>query len=465
MVLVAIDSPAADASGPVFTVMNTSEVPPDGVWFRNSPHTADTSRITGLGVYANERVQLGCYAFGDAVGPYNDSLWYFVLNVTRPTNDGAPNQGYLNAHYINDGQNANVVDVGVPACGSGPSTTQAVPPRPPTQTSSNDFVVMNTDETPPDGVWFRNSPYLADTDRIAGHGVFAGDRVALQCYAFGDSVGPYQDRLWYKVTNLTRPTVPSTGAANSGFLNAHYVNDGQNANVVDPGVPHCTGVSGPPPTPGGTTKANPTTPPPGRRLPAEPCAEAFGIGTSSTHRIFGGQETDHDFASSQYLVCSGAFGAPTGIQFSAQMQCAMVAAVFAFGAPLAAETVSNVCDGADLANSVLKGDWLGGAGSLALSRACGYVADAFSYAGGTAVAGVLSETGPIAVAVGVATAHALNSVLTLTCGALFDGGANAIGQQMESNHEVAVAHDIRSKGECLHERVVFGATFWSAAPC
>lgn len=114
-------SPAVGAAtGPIFTVMNTSETLPDGVWFRNSPHTADTSRITGLGVYKNEQVQLQCYAWGDAVGPYNDQLWYYVNNVTRPAVAGRANVGYLNAHYINDGKNANQVDAGVPACGAPP---------------------------------------------------------------------------------------------------------------------------------------------------------------------------------------------------------------------------------------------------------------------------------------------------------------------------------------------------------
>lgn len=115
---------ASAASGPVFTVMNTSETPPDGVWFRRSPHTADTDRVTGHGVYMNERVQLKCYAWGDAVGPYANKLWYFVLNVTRPTNAGVTNQGYLNAHYINDGKAANQIDARVAQCGTTP------PPNP-----------------------------------------------------------------------------------------------------------------------------------------------------------------------------------------------------------------------------------------------------------------------------------------------------------------------------------------------
>jgi hypothetical protein len=102
--------------GPTYVVMNTSETLPDGVWFRNSPHEEDTSRITGLGPYKNESVELHCYAFGDAVGPYNDRLWYYATDVTRPTIDGKSNVGYLNAHFINDGKVANEIDAGVPEC-------------------------------------------------------------------------------------------------------------------------------------------------------------------------------------------------------------------------------------------------------------------------------------------------------------------------------------------------------------
>jgi len=132
----AVASPAS--AGPVFTVMNTSETQPDGVYLRNSAHTADTSRTYGLGVFSGEQVHLSCYvANGDVVGPYNDSLWYYVNNVTRPSVNGQPDQGYLNAHYINDGQNANIVDSGVPACGAGvPAPPVATPPPPQSTTRS-----------------------------------------------------------------------------------------------------------------------------------------------------------------------------------------------------------------------------------------------------------------------------------------------------------------------------------------
>ena len=123
---------AEAAPGPEFVVMNTSESPPDGVYFRNSPYWSDTMRIYGLGVFMNERVELQCYAFGEAVGPYNNSLWYYAANVTRPMNsDGHANKGMLNAHYINDGRSANQVVTGVPACANNrPPETPVNPPAP-----------------------------------------------------------------------------------------------------------------------------------------------------------------------------------------------------------------------------------------------------------------------------------------------------------------------------------------------
>jgi hypothetical protein len=103
-------------SEPVFTVMHTDETLPDGVWFRNTPHTNDTDRVTGHGVYKGEQVRVRCYAWGDAVGPYGNTVWYWVTNVTRPTINGQPNTGYLNTHYVDDGQTANHPHAGIPTC-------------------------------------------------------------------------------------------------------------------------------------------------------------------------------------------------------------------------------------------------------------------------------------------------------------------------------------------------------------
>jgi hypothetical protein len=78
----------------------------------------------------NERVELQCYGFGQAIGPYSNSLWYYTLNVTRPTNNGAPNQGMLNAHYVNDGRATNEVVSGVPACVNNRPPATPTPPTP-----------------------------------------------------------------------------------------------------------------------------------------------------------------------------------------------------------------------------------------------------------------------------------------------------------------------------------------------
>ena len=245
---------ALGASGPVFTVMNTSETPPDGVWFRNSPHTADTARVTGLGVYMNERVQLQCDAAGDAVGKYNDSLWYFVVDVTRPTNNGVPNQGFLNAHYINDGQTANVVDAGVPACvnnappnSSPPPTPAPNPPAPPPSSSSaptptqtpvpsNVKTVVNADG----GIYWRSGPDWSFVVTDPGHGIYTGDRVNLNCFVNGGTVPPLNSNaLWYFAS------IYSGRGIGQGYLNDHFLNTGLNVpNQVVPGVPACVITGG-----------------------------------------------------------------------------------------------------------------------------------------------------------------------------------------------------------------------------
>jgi hypothetical protein len=112
---------AAASAGPVFSVMNTSEQPPDGVWFRNSPRTADTERVTGLGVYAGEQIRAVCVRMGEAVGVYGNRVWYYSENISRLSVGRRPNVGYLNTHYVNDGMIANQVAPGVPQCGSTPT--------------------------------------------------------------------------------------------------------------------------------------------------------------------------------------------------------------------------------------------------------------------------------------------------------------------------------------------------------
>ena len=66
---------------------------------------------------------------------------------------------------------------------------------------------------------------------------------------------------------------------------------------------------------------------------------------------------------------------------------------------------------------------------------------------------------------GVNTYRAVSSSLKVVCGLLFDGGAVAIGNKLEADHETRVALDITRTGKCLRERVVLGVISWAAVPC
>ncbi len=99
------------------------------------------------------------------------------------------------------------------------------------------FPVMNTSESMPDGVWFRNSPRQNDTNRETGFGVYAGESMAVDCFSWADPVGQYNNHIWYRGLDVSRPTV--NGHSNYGWMNTHYVNDGMTVDRAARGVPDC----------------------------------------------------------------------------------------------------------------------------------------------------------------------------------------------------------------------------------
>ena len=106
------------------------------------------------------------------------------------------------------------------------------------------FPVMNTSETQPDGVFFRNSATNNDTDRVTGHGVYASNTIQVFCYTYGEQTGPYKTTVWYFAKNVTRPTVGNpavqdNAVPNVGYINSHYVNDHMTGNKPYPGIPAC----------------------------------------------------------------------------------------------------------------------------------------------------------------------------------------------------------------------------------
>ncbi|MDO8213462.1 hypothetical protein [Conexibacter sp. CPCC 206217] len=104
--------PAPGGANLVFSVFNAD----GGIYYRRSPSWGDTAQAPGVGVYNGDQVQLICGAYGEAVGPYGNTWWSYVRNLTRP-NIG---EGWVNAHYINDGAVANQPTPGENTCDGNP---------------------------------------------------------------------------------------------------------------------------------------------------------------------------------------------------------------------------------------------------------------------------------------------------------------------------------------------------------
>jgi hypothetical protein len=230
-------TPPAAGGGLAFPVQNTGETLPDGVYFRNSPHTADTSAIPGLGVYAGEQVSLSCYGFGDAVGPYSDALWYRVANVTRPTTNGIANVGWLNAHYINDGKLANQVDAGVPVCAGYLGSPEASPsPAPSEPTGPSAPTPSPTYGETTGGVAHTWTNYL-NAGGNEGPSIGSNATVQIACKIAGFAVAD-GNTWWYRIESS-----PWNGAY---YVSADaFYNNGQTSGslhgtpFVDPAVASC----------------------------------------------------------------------------------------------------------------------------------------------------------------------------------------------------------------------------------
>jgi surface antigen len=80
--------------------------------------------------------------------------------------------------------------------------------------------------TSSDGVYARSGPHQAD---VTGYGPGYGAAVTYLCWLWGDSVGPYSDRLWYNVS----------WSGGTTWINDHWLSDPEPANTPVPGVPEC----------------------------------------------------------------------------------------------------------------------------------------------------------------------------------------------------------------------------------
>jgi hypothetical protein len=226
-------------------------------WRGNPPDWNNPIRNVGYGVYNGDQIELDCWTNGSTVPPYNNNTLWYHARVVAGLGKG---DGFVNDHFIATGINLpNIVVPGVPQCGGSPAPAPPPPPVPtppspsPSPTPSpppgsgggSVYSIFNADG----GVFFRDSPSWGDTRQVVGQGVYNGDQVRLLCGAMGEAVGPYANKWWSYVENLSRP------GAGKGWVNAHFINDAMPANSPSPGEGTCDGnlgAGGTGPGPGGT---------------------------------------------------------------------------------------------------------------------------------------------------------------------------------------------------------------------
>jgi hypothetical protein len=172
-----------------------------GPWtVENSPGNWENFPDTysaGAGLGNTTSVYLECYFYGQAEGPYGNTLWYLAM-----TENGAQS-GWINDHYLSTPGTAAAPEPQVPHCAHTAGTGLL-------QNSGKTF-----DVTGSPGNW-GNSP-TAGND-VSGYGITNGDPVELLCYLEGAETGPYDNTLWYFALDTT------TGHQSFGWINDHYLN-------------------------------------------------------------------------------------------------------------------------------------------------------------------------------------------------------------------------------------------------
>jgi len=242
--LATIQAATANAD-PTYGVMNAE----GGIYWRSGPDWNTPEAVPGNGFYPDTVIAVHCYQAGAGNVPGSTDYMWEQASVVAGSGYGS---GWVNEHFINDGQPINQPSPGVPPCGSAPPgpPPSSPPPSAPPSEGGPTYSIVDADG----GVYFRNSPRWSDPRAIPGAGVYTGDQVRLVCGAFGEAYGPYANRWWSYVQNLSRSD------AGSGWVNAHFINDAMPANQPSPGETVCpTSIPGSPGASGGgvTTSSGP----------------------------------------------------------------------------------------------------------------------------------------------------------------------------------------------------------------
>ncbi len=83
------------------------------------------------------------------------------------------------------------------------------------------------------GLYWRSSPDMNTAIAQPGVGVYTGDGVALDCYAYGGPGGPYGDRLWYWGEEY------NGFGSGQGWITDHYLTTPGTAANPQPQGPRC----------------------------------------------------------------------------------------------------------------------------------------------------------------------------------------------------------------------------------
>lgn len=131
---------------------------------------------------------------------------------------------------------------GIPLGTPTPKPTSNPPTPTPTPTPARlpagEFYVQNADG----GIYWRSAPDWNAAEATPGNGFYPGTVIRPICYEIGAADVPGSaDAMWEQASWVSGP------GGGSGWVNEHFIADGQAINQPSPGVPACS--SSPPPPP------------------------------------------------------------------------------------------------------------------------------------------------------------------------------------------------------------------------
>ncbi|MGA7965562.1 MAG: hypothetical protein WCB49_06710 [Gammaproteobacteria bacterium] len=141
--------------------------------------------------------------------------------------------------------------IGDEACGG---STPAPTPSPTPPLPTGEYYVQNADG----GIYWRSGPDWNTAEATPGNGFYPGTVIKPTCYKAGAANVPGSaDGMWEQASRVSGP------GSGSGWINEHFISDGQPINQPSPGVPACASPpapSPPPPPPAPRTWAEQETP-------------------------------------------------------------------------------------------------------------------------------------------------------------------------------------------------------------